>query len=50
MRSLLFGVHAWDLKTPAAVAAVLGLSALLASLIPALRASSINPVEAPNVE
>jgi ABC-type lipoprotein release transport system permease subunit len=29
---------------------VLGLSALLASLIPALRASSVNPVEALNVE
>jgi macrolide transport system ATP-binding/permease protein len=50
MRSLLFGVHAWDLPTLAGVAAVLGLSALLASLIPALRASSVNPVEALNVE
>jgi ABC-type antimicrobial peptide transport system permease subunit len=46
MRSLLFGVHAWDLSTLAGVAAVLALSALLASLIPAHRASSVNPVQA----
>jgi macrolide transport system ATP-binding/permease protein len=50
MRSLLFGVHAWDLPTLVGVAAVLALSALLASFIPALRASSVNPVEALNVE
>ncbi|MDX6461512.1 MAG: hypothetical protein QOE55_5209, partial [Acidobacteriaceae bacterium] len=40
MRSLLFNVSAWDLSTLVAVAAVLGFSALLASLIPARRASS----------
>jgi macrolide transport system ATP-binding/permease protein len=50
MRSLLFGVRAWDLSTLAGVAAVLGFSALLASLIPARRASSVNPVEALNAE
>jgi macrolide transport system ATP-binding/permease protein len=50
MRSLLFGVHAWDFTTLAAVAAVLGAAALLASLIPARRASSVNPVEALSVE
>jgi macrolide transport system ATP-binding/permease protein len=50
MRSLLFGVHAWDLSTLAGVAAVLALSALLASLIPAHRASSVNPVQALSAE
>ena len=50
MGSLLFGVRAWDPWTLAAVAAVLGFSALLASLIPARRASSINPVEALSTE
>ena len=50
MRSLLFGVHAWDLSTLAGVAAVLALSALLASLIPAHRASSVNPVKALSAE
>jgi len=50
MRSLLFGVRAWDLSTLAGVAAVLGFSALLASLIPARRASSVNPVEALGTE
>jgi macrolide transport system ATP-binding/permease protein len=50
MRSLLFGVHAWDFSTLAAVSALLGGSALLASLIPARRASSVNPVEALSAE
>ena len=50
MRSLLFGVRAWDLSTLAGVAAVLGFSALLATLIPARRASSVNPVEALGTE
>jgi predicted permease len=50
MRSLLFNVHAWDLSTLMAVAAVLGFSALLASLIPARRASSVNPVKALSAE
>jgi ABC-type antimicrobial peptide transport system permease subunit len=50
MRTLLFGVHAWDFTTLAAVAAVLGAAALLASLIPARRASSVNPVEALSAE
>ena len=50
MRTLLFGVHAWDFPTLAAVAAVLGAAALLASLIPARRASSVNPVEALSAE
>jgi macrolide transport system ATP-binding/permease protein len=50
MRTLLFGVHAWDFSTLAAVAVVLGAAALLASLIPARRASSVNPVEALSAE
>jgi ABC-type lipoprotein release transport system permease subunit len=50
MRSLLFNVQPWDFSTLAAVAAVLGFSAVLASLIPARRASSVNPVKALSVE
>jgi macrolide transport system ATP-binding/permease protein len=50
MGSLLFGVHAWDFPTLVGVAAVLGFSTLLASLIPALRASSMNPVESLSAE
>ncbi|MEA3006716.1 MAG: hypothetical protein QOI94_1985 [Acidobacteriaceae bacterium] len=50
MRSLLFNVSAWDLSTLVAVAAVLGFSALLASLIPARRASSVDPVKALSAE
>jgi predicted permease len=46
MRGLLFGVRSWDLPTLAAVAAVLAISALLASYIPARRAASVNPLEA----
>ena len=46
MRSLLFGVAAWDVPTLAAVTAVLGVSALVASFLPARRAARVNPVEA----
>jgi predicted permease len=46
MRGLLFGVRSWDVPTLAAVAGVLGISALLASFIPARRAASVNPVDA----
>jgi predicted permease len=46
MRRLLFGVRSWDLSMLAAVAALLVLSALLASYIPARRAASVNPVDA----
>ena len=45
MRGLLFGVQSWDVPTLVAVAAVLGVSAMLASYIPARRAASVNPVE-----
>lgn len=50
MSKLLFGVHSWDLPTLASVALLLGLSALLASYIPARRAASVNPVEALRAE
>ena len=50
MRSLLFGVHAWDVSTLLAVAAMLALAALLASYIPAHRAASVNPVDALRAE
>jgi predicted permease len=46
MRGLLFEVTAWDVPTLSAVAGVLGISALLASYIPARRAATVNPVEA----
>src|SRR5262249_17819165 len=44
MRGLLFGVRSWDVPTMAAVVALLGVVALLASFIPARRAASIDPV------
>jgi len=46
MRNLLFGTQPWDAATLAAVAAMLGAFALLASFIPARRAASVNPVDA----
>jgi macrolide transport system ATP-binding/permease protein len=50
MQKLLFGVHSWDMSTLAAVAVLLGASALLASYFPARRAASVNPVEALRAE
>jgi len=50
MRKLLFGVAAWDVSTLLAVAAVLGVAALLASYLPARRAASVNPVDALRAE
>jgi predicted permease len=46
IQNMLFGVAAWDGVTLAAVAIVLGLSALVASFVPARRAASVNPIEA----
>jgi macrolide transport system ATP-binding/permease protein len=46
LRGMLFGIRSWDVPTLAAVALVLGASALAASYIPARRAASVNPVEA----
>jgi ABC-type antimicrobial peptide transport system permease subunit len=50
IRGLLFGVRSWDVSTLVAVAGVLGISALLASFIPARRAAAVNPVDALRVE
>jgi predicted permease len=50
MRKLLFGIASWDVPTLLAVSAVLLLSALLASYIPARRAASLNPVDALRAE
>ena len=50
MRKLLFGIQSWDVPTLIVVAAVLGVSALVASFIPARRAASVNPVEALRAE
>jgi macrolide transport system ATP-binding/permease protein len=50
MRKVLFGIHTWDVSTLAAVAVLLGTSALLASYFPARRAASVNPVEALRAE
>jgi macrolide transport system ATP-binding/permease protein len=46
IRSLLFGVRLWDEATLASVSAVLALSALMASYIPARRAASVDPMVA----
>jgi macrolide transport system ATP-binding/permease protein len=50
MRALLFETPPWDLPTLAGVAAVLAGAALLASLVPARRAASVDPMEALRVE
>jgi macrolide transport system ATP-binding/permease protein len=50
IRSLLFGVTAWDVSTLGAVAGSLGVCAMLASYFPARRAASVNPVEALRAE
>jgi predicted permease len=46
MGNLLFGVRQWDPPTLLVAAGILGLSALVASFVPARRAASINPVQA----
>jgi ABC-type antimicrobial peptide transport system permease subunit len=46
MRGLLFGVGPWDVPTLTAAAGVLGASALLASFIPARRATRVDPMVA----
>ena len=50
LRKLLFGIHSWDIPTLVGVAALLTISALLASYIPARRAASVNPVDALRTE
>jgi macrolide transport system ATP-binding/permease protein len=44
MRGLLFGVQAWDVATLSAVSAVLAISALVASYVPARRAAQVDPM------
>ena len=46
IRGLLFGVHSWDVPTLAGVTVVLAFSALLASYIPARRATKVDPLVA----
>ena len=46
IRSMLVGVTPFDVTTFAAVAVLLGIVAVVASLIPARRASGVSPVEA----
>ena len=50
MRKLLFGTPPWDLTTLVCVAVVLGVSALLASFLPARRAASVDPITALRAE
>jgi predicted permease len=50
MQKLLFATPAWDVATLAAVAAMLGAAAMLASYIPANRAAYVNPVESLRAE
>ena len=50
MRSLLFGVEAWDAATLGSVAGVLGLASMAASFLPARRAASVNPTDALRAE
>ncbi len=50
MRNLLFGTPPWDIATILCVAAVLGVSALIASFVPARRAASVDPVTALRAE
>jgi len=49
-RNMLFGVSSWDPQTLLAVAALLTISALGASFVPARRATKVNPIEALRAE
>ena len=46
LRKLLFGVSPWDPATMAVIGALLVITSLLASFIPARRAAAVDPVEA----
>jgi putative ABC transport system permease protein len=46
MSDLLFGVSPWDIGTFVSIAAILVLSAIAASAIPAIRAMRVDPMTA----
>jgi predicted permease len=50
IRSLLFGVHAWDAATLGGVGMLLGVASMVASFLPARRAVSVNPTDALRAE
>ena len=50
IEGLLFGVSSRDVSILAGVAVLLGGAALIASIVPARRAASVNPVEAIRAE
>ena len=50
IRSMLFGVQAWDAITLGGVAMLLGVASLAASFLPARRAASVDPVKALRAE
>ncbi len=50
MASLLYNVHPWDPVVLIATAVILGLAALIAAVIPAQRAASVEPMTALRVE
>lgn len=50
IRSMLFGVQAWDAITLGGVAILLGMASIAASFLPARRAASVDPVKALRAE
>jgi len=50
IRSMLFGVQAWDAITLGGVAMLLGVASIAASFLPARRAASVDPVKALRAE
>jgi ABC-type antimicrobial peptide transport system permease subunit len=50
VEGMLYGVSAFDPIRLAAITAVLGLVAIVAGLLPALRAASIDPIQALRAE
>jgi macrolide transport system ATP-binding/permease protein len=50
MRSLLFGVQAWDAATLVCVSVLLGVASLAASFLPARRAAKVDPLESLRAE